>query len=489
MLGGCLDSGARTVPLDDGSGDEPPNGSPSIWGTPPDSNNIGEMYSFTPSASDPDGDTLTFIIQSKPNWVSFDSSTGQMSGIPTLGDLGLHSGISISVSDGNVSSSLPQFDITVNQTATTPNGRPSISGTPPGSVNVGDSYSFTPSASDADGDALTFSIQNQPRWASFDASSGRISGTPASGDIGVHANISISVSDGTDSASLPRFEISVDPTGPGPNRSPSISGVPPRSVKADVFYSFRPNASDPDGDTLTFSIQNQPGWASFDAATGQLSGTPTSGDVGVYSGISISVSDGTDSVSLPQFAITVDEADAENGSPSISGTPPGSVKVGESYSFTPDSSDPDGDTLTFSIQNQPGWINFDSLTGQLLGTPTSGDIGVYSNILISVSDGTDSASLPQFDITVDQIGTGSATLTWTAPTKNSDGTALTNLAGFQIYYGTSSRNYTTEIPVDLGTTTIVVDNLTPDTYYFAATAINSSDIESRYSAEAIKIVN
>ena len=192
---------------------------------------------------------------------------------------------------------------------------------------------------------------------------------------------------------------------------------------------------------------------------------------------------------MPQFTITVDEADEENGSPTISGTPPGSVKVGELYSFTPNSSDPDGDTLTFSIQNQPGWASFVSSTGELSGTPSAGDVGIYANVTISVSDGTDSASLPQFSISVDQVSTGSATLSWTAPTKNSDGTTLTDLASYVIYYGTSSRNYTIQIPVDMGMTTFVVDNLTPGTYYFAVTAINFSDIESGYSAEATKIVN
>ena len=369
------------------------------------------------------------------------------------------------------------------------NSSPSIWGTPPTSSGIGQMYSFVPSASDPDDDALTFSIQNKPSWADFDSSSGKISGIPTMGDMGVYSSISISVSDGTDSASLPRFDVSVDQAGSAPNSRPSISGTPPSSVKVDVVYSFRPNASDADGDALTFSIQNQPGWASFDTSTGQISGTPSSGDVGVYSGISISVSDGIDSASLPQFAITVNQADANNGSPSISGTPPSSVRAGETYSFTPESSDPDGDNLTFSIQNNPSWANFDTSTGTISGTPSSGDVGVYADISISVSDGTDSASLPQFDITVDQISTGSTTLSWTAPTRNEDGTPLTDLAGFIIFYGTSSRNYTVQIPVDLGMTTLVVDNLTPDTYYFAATAINSSDIESRFSSEAIKIVN
>src|SRR5262249_28975973 len=54
------------------------------------------------------------------------------------------------------------------------NSAPQISGSPAREVTVGQAFNFTPSASDADGDALTFSIQSKPSWASFDASSGRL---------------------------------------------------------------------------------------------------------------------------------------------------------------------------------------------------------------------------------------------------------------------------------------------------------------------------
>lgn len=67
---------------------------------------------------------------------------------------------------------------------------------------------------------------------------------------------------------------------------------------------------------------------------------------------------------------------------------------------------------------------------------------------------------------------------------------MTDLAGYKIYYGKSSRSYTSQIRIDNpGVTTYVVDNLTPDTYYFAATASNASGIESSFSGEAVKTVN
>ena len=108
----------------------------------------------------------------------------------------------------------------------------------------------------------------------------------------------------------------------------------------------------------------------------------------------------------------------------ISGTPPTSVNVGSAYNFVPTASGASGATLTFSIQNKPAWASFNSGNGALTGTPSASSAGTYSNIVISVSDGTNSASLPAFSITVNQVSNGTATLNWTAVTQNTNGTPL-----------------------------------------------------------------
>ena len=76
-------------------------------------------------------------------------------------------------------------------------------------------------------------------------------------------------------------------------------------MDAESAYRFTPAASDTDGDRLRFSITNKPSWASFDTATGELSGTPVNADAGVTSNIVISVSDGIATASLPAFSIEV----------------------------------------------------------------------------------------------------------------------------------------------------------------------------------------
>jgi len=85
---------------------------------------------------------------------------------------------------------------------------------------------------------------------------------------------------------------------------------------------------------------------------------------------------------------------------------------------------------------------------------------------------------------------GAVTLNWTPPTENTDGTPLTNLAGYDIHYGTQSGNYTQSISVsNPGIATYVVDNLTPGTYYFSVAAVNSAGTESPLSAEVQQTVN
>ncbi|HEY3486361.1 MAG TPA: putative Ig domain-containing protein [Ilumatobacteraceae bacterium] len=362
------------------------NHAPTISGTPTTTVNQGSAYSFAPTAADADGDALIFGIDAKPAWASFNTSTGLLSGTPAAADVGMHRGVVVWVSDGKAQTLLPAFDVQV-MAPSSNNRPPTISGTPATSVVVGASYTFTPTASDPDGQALTFSIRNRPAWAVFDATAGRLQGTPPSA--GTFADVAISVSDGQVAVPLPAFTILV--TSAPVNRPPVISGVPMTSVEAGVAYTFVPTASDPDGDTLLFSIAGQPSWAAFDTRTGRLSGTPPSGTTGTFSNIRISVSDGPNTVSLAAFSITV-TAPTTNRPPTITGTPPTTATQGTLYTFTPTASDADGNALTFSIANRPTWATFDATNGRLQGTPGAAHIRTYGNIVISVSDGT--ASTP-----------------------------------------------------------------------------------------------
>lgn len=271
-----------------------------------------------------------------------------------------------------------------------------------------------------------------------------------------------------------------------------IGGDPALTVNAPANYRFQPWLSVPDSSRskVVFSIKNLPGWASFNTANGTLSGALTAKQAGTYPNITIYASDGSLSTRMQTFAITVSSGGGTTppatNPPKISGTPSATAIVGTAYSFVPAASDPNGLKLTFSIKNAPAWATFDATTGRLTGTPAAAAVGTTSNILISASDGKASASLPAFAITVSKSApatNGVAQLSWAAPTRNTDGSALSNLAGYVVSYGTSANVLSTSVKIaSPGTSSYQVGNLQVGTvYYFVIRAYTNAGIESALS--------
>lgn len=274
---------------------------------------------------------------------------------------------------------------------------------------------------------------------------------------------------------------------------PTIFGAPAATDVAGNAYSFTPTAYGPRGYKLTFSVSGKPAWASFNTATGLLAGTPTDANVGSFANIVISVSDGVARASLAPFTITVSAPSSTPpppAPPTISGSAPPTATVGTLYTFTPAASDTAGTALSFSVQNLPAWATFSIATGTVSGTPAAANVGSYSGIVISVSNGDASASLAPFSITVNQpAASGTATMTWTAPVSNTDGSALTDLAGYNIYYGTSASAMSTEITVsNAGVTSYTVSGLGSGTWYFAVTAYTTGGLESARSNTGSKVI-
>ncbi|HHF3110832.1 TPA: Ig-like domain-containing protein [Vibrio diabolicus] len=342
------------------------NDSPVITGTPSTQVDEDSVYQFVPAALDDDpADTLTYLIANKPPWAKFDKTTGALSGTPSNSDVGTYPDIVISVSDGTISSSLSAFSITVNNV----NDAPVISGSPATQVNEDSAYLFTPQVSDVDSQAFTFSIVNKPSWASFDASTGTLSGTPDNGDVGKYQGIVISVSDGLTTTMLNRFSIVVNNV----NDAPVISGTPALTVNEGSTYRFALQASDVDSSSLSFSIRNKPSWATFDRATGLLSGTPENEHVGSTNNIVISVSDGELSASLAAFSITVINVNDEP------------MAVNDTYVFTESN---DGSYLLDVLSNDSD-IDLDTLQLEWV-KPTSGTATIVGSQiqLVTTSIGT-----------------------------------------------------------------------------------------------------
>jgi hypothetical protein len=171
-----------------------------------------------------------------------------------------------------------------------------------------------------------------------------------------------------------------------------------------------------------------------------------------------------------------------SASPTISGQPVTALNAGAAYMFLPTASTANGAMPTFAIQNKPSWATFDTSTGELAGTPGTSEIGNYNGILISVSDGVATDALTAFSISVTQYSTGSVSLSWNPPTTNTNGTSLTDLAGYKIYYGTSSSSLNQSVQItNPGIASYVIANLSPATWYFSLVSYNSANIESPLS--------
>jgi Putative Ig domain len=264
----------------------------------------------------------------------------------------------------------------------------------------------------------------------------------------------------------------------------SISGPALQSASVGQLYSFTPTVSDPSKRTLAFVIENKPQWLTFSTSTGHLSGTPPAAAAGTTANnVYIIVKDGVDQASM-FFTVKVAAGTSAADKPSISGTPPTSVTAGSSYKFQPTAKDPDGKTLSFSVQNKPAWATFSIATGLLEGTPSSTQTGAYDDVIISASNGQYSSALPGFDITVSGSApsTASAVIDWISPTKNTNGSPLTDLAGVRIYYGTSAANLSHMVQISSSTqTSYTLGNLTAGTWYFGGVSYTTTGAQSAMS--------
>ncbi|AWB66998.1 hypothetical protein C2869_11365 [Saccharobesus litoralis] len=355
--------------------------------------NEDSLYDFTPTANDVDlGDSLTFAADNLPSWLTFDSSSGRISGIPTNEDVGTYTNIKLSVMDSSDTQvSLDAFSITVINTNDTPN----ISGLPSAVVNEDSVYQFIPQVSDVDvGDSFTFSIFNKPVWADFNEATGELKGTPENQHVGNYSDIQIEVIDsGNAKAILNAFAIEVINV----NDAPVITAIPQTSVSQDSPYFYALNAIDDDANTvLTYSVGTLPSWLTFDADKGQITGTPTNDDTGKHP-IQLFVSDGIVTVEK-SFELSVDNV---NDAPVVVSSQVTSVNEDEVYAYPFVATDPDGDPITVTIEQLPTWLNHDVTTNVISGTPSNDEVGDHQ-IQIKVSDGVLSVT-ESFVVTVNNV--------------------------------------------------------------------------------------
>jgi hypothetical protein len=112
-----------------------------------------------------------------------------------------------------------------------------------------------------------------------------------------------------------------------------------------------------------------------------------------------------------------------------------------------------------------------------------------NTITVTATDDAGATVSDSIVINRESTGTSSTTLSWDAPTERTDGTALTDLAGFRIHYGRMSGTYDYQIDVNTpGVMTYVVEDLVPGEWFFTVTAYDTAGLESDFSNEARRII-
>ena len=346
------------------------------------------------SATDPDaGDVLTFAV-SGPAFVSLTDNgdrSGTLSVAPGFNDAGAYS-ITVTVSDQLGLTDSETFVLTVDDV----NRAPVLDLIGDFSVDEGDTLSVTVTASDPDGDALQFSASGLPTGAQLvDNGDGtaQLSWIPDFNQAGSYQLTVTVTDDGTPPASDSEL-VTIDVG--DINRPPVLDPIGNQAVDENAPLSIPLNASDPDGDDLSFSSANLPTGAQLvdnGDGTAQLTWTPDFGQAGNFQVTLIVTDDGQPNLA-DEEVITITVGDI-NRPPVLDPIGNRSATEGVELSFVIRATDPDGDNIALSAGDLPDGsqlVDNGDGTATFTWTPGFDQSGNHDVLFIATDDGSPVAS-------------------------------------------------------------------------------------------------
>ncbi|RAP32720.1 hypothetical protein DID75_04285, partial [Candidatus Marinamargulisbacteria bacterium SCGC AG-410-N11] len=368
------------------------NDLPVINGNPSTAVHEDHKYTFTPTAQDQDSNAqFTFSINQDlstwASWLSFDSKTGTLEGTPLNDDVKTYENIIISVDGGGVNdlSSLNSFDINVIAVDDAPEIKAVIQ-----DIQVDeDSADITLDLNDYFKDidsALSFQVEsNANANANANANSDIVETSIQNGNqliIDPKSNknglSSITVQASSNGKSVSQtFNITINSI----NDAPKITSTFLPNIFEDHDYLYQVFAHDDDNDTLTFTGTTIPNWLTFELATKKLKGTPNNSNVGNHP-VVITVTDGKGGQTEDSFTITVMNV---NDAPRVTSQAITQIDEDVLYEYTITAVDDEGDTITKMVSKKPSWLNYNSATSTLTGTPTNSDVGSH-DVEMSIAD-------------------------------------------------------------------------------------------------------
>ncbi|MFA5144191.1 MAG: S8 family serine peptidase [Candidatus Omnitrophota bacterium] len=267
------------------------------------------------------------------------------------------------------------------------------------SIDEGKSLTFRIAATDPEGTALQFSVDNMPagarllgiRQSIFGGSSAAVFGwTPSYTQAGIY-NVTFKASDGTFTDSE-KVILTVNNV----NGSPAITPIGDKNVNRGETLKFTVKATDPDGDAVSYQMYNAPSNANMNSQTGAFSWCPTKYQVGNFKVLFVA-KDSKNNQSSETITIKV-----PNSPPVLNPIGPKAVLIGEKLSIRLSATDPDPidlNNLKFNVINAPFGAPRMSLSGVFSWKPNKNQVGTY-NVKFRVSDIMDATDEEVVTITV-----------------------------------------------------------------------------------------
>jgi large repetitive protein len=310
-----------------------------------------------------------------PLGVSFNTSTGVLSGTPQVGEGGIYP-LEFTATNGIGSPATQDFTLIVN-------APPAITSANATTFSVGTSGSFTVTASGVP--APTFSETGAlPNGVSFNDSTGVLTGTPSTGTGGTF-DLTFTASNGVSPNATQSFILTVD-------EAPAITSVNGTTFTVGTSGTFTVTASGFPKPTFAES-GTLPSGVTFGDTTGVLSGTPQAGSGGTYD-LTFTPTNSVGSGAPQSFVLIVDQA------PAITSTNGATFTVGTSSTFDVSTSGVPGPTLS-ETGALPNGVTFNTSTGELSGTPQSGTVGTY-DLTFTANNGISPNATQSFVLIVDE---------------------------------------------------------------------------------------
>lgn len=280
---------------------------------------------------------------------------------------------SVNLEPGQVVSGI-QFGETQSKTASR---QPAIVSTPPSVAAVGTLFRYNAVVRNPDGTALTFDLPAHPDGMTVDPSTGVVVWNPTATEIGSQT-IVLRVQDGQGRYALQPFQVNVTAA----NHAPVIVSTPPSQAVVNIAWQYLARAQDAENAPITFGLLSGPMGMVVNPSTGVVSWTPGAADLGPQS-VTLTASDPAGSESLQTFTVNV-VASAPEVPPSISSTPRTTTRLGRSYVYSIQVSNPGGQPLTYHLDSGPAGMAIDG-SGLLTWIPTPDEFGANS-VRLHVTD-------------------------------------------------------------------------------------------------------